>query len=85
MSDRHPNTGIIFEGYKIPHWNEIVENVKKAHLFFYGLHSIGWDVVVTDNGIMIIEGNDNWDTFGVQLYNGARPEFEKYFKNNSKT
>jgi hypothetical protein len=78
--DRHPNTGIIFENYKIPKWGEIVEYVKRAHMLFYGLHSIGWDVAVTDDGIMIIEGNDNWDTFSVQLYSGAKPIFDKYFQ-----
>lgn len=78
--DRHPNSGIIFEGYKIPKWKEIVEYTKRAHLLFYGLHSIGWDVAITDDGIMIIEGNDNWDTLGVQLYSGGKPIFDKYFK-----
>jgi hypothetical protein len=77
---RHPNTGVIFEGYKIPKWREIVEYVKRAHSLFYGLHSIGWDVAVTDDGVMIVEGNDNWNTSGVQLYSGAKPIFDKYFR-----
>lgn len=48
-------------------------------MLFYGLHSVGWDVALTENGIMIIEGNDNWDTLGAQLYSGAKPIFDKYF------
>jgi hypothetical protein len=79
-TDRHPNSGVVFEGYKIPKWEEMIAYTKRAHKLFYGLHSIGWDVALTDDGIIIIEGNDNWDTTGVQLYSGAKPIFEKYFK-----
>jgi hypothetical protein len=78
--DRHPNSDIVFEGYIIPGWNEIVEYIKKAHRLFYGFHSIGWDICLTDEGIMVIEGNDNWDTTGAQIYSGARAIYEKYFR-----
>lgn len=78
--DKHPNSLILFEGHKLPHWEEIIQYVKKAHLLFYGLHSIGWDVAITTDGIMLIEGNDNWDTTSVQLYGGAKKKFDKYFK-----
>ncbi len=80
-TDRHPNTEIIFENYKIPLWDEIIDNVKKAHSLFYGLHSIGWDVCVTNDGIELIEGNDNWDTITAQSLRGGKKEFIKYFKN----
>jgi hypothetical protein len=79
-SDRHPNSEILFEGYILPYWYEIVEYAKNAHRLFYGLHSIGWDVSVTTEGIMIIEGNDNWDTIDAQYCKGGRKEFDKYFK-----
>lgn len=79
-SDRHPNSKIVFEGYKLPFWTEAVELAKRAHQLFYGLHSIGWDICMTTEGPILIEGNDNWDTSGSQLYKGAREEFEKYFK-----
>ncbi len=80
-ADRHPNTDIVFENYKIPLWDEIIDVVKHAHRLFYGLHSIGWDVCVTDDGIKLIEGNDNWDTIDLQFYQGAKDEYLKYFKN----
>ena len=75
----HPNSEIVFEGYKLPDWEEMVQYVKKAHSLFYGIHSIGWDVVVTEDGIMLIEGNDNWETVFTQFYKGAKSDFEKYF------
>lgn len=75
----HPNSKILFEGYNLPEWEEMVQYVKKAHSLFYGIHSIGWDVVVTEDGIMLIEGNDNWETVFTQFYKGAKSDFEKYF------
>lgn len=81
--DRHPNSGIIFQGYILPFWHEAVEYVKSAHRLFYGLHSIGWDVCITTDGIVLIEGNDNWDTSGSQFYKGASNEFALYFKSNN--
>lgn len=79
-TDRHPNTKIIFDNCKIPFWDEIIVNVKKAHNLFYGLHSIGWDVCLTDNGIMLLEGNDNWDTITAQSLRGGKKKYLKYFK-----
>ena len=78
-SSYHPNSKLEFEGYELPDWKEMVQYVKKAHSLFYGIHPIGWDVVVTDDGITLIEGNDNWETLFTQFYKGARSEFEKYF------
>lgn len=78
-SSSHPNSAISFEGFQLPDWQEIVAYCKKTHSLFYDIHSIGWDVVVTENGISLIEGNDNWDTIDAQFYKGAKKEFDKYF------
>ena len=29
--------------------------------YLYGMHSIGWDVAITENGPAIIEANEDWD------------------------
>lgn len=57
----HPNSGENFEGFKIPYYEESCKLVLDLHRFFYGIHSIGWDVAITPEGPMILEGNDNWD------------------------
>lgn len=60
-SEKHPVTGIVFEGYQLPYWEEVVALVKKAHKCFRGIQSIGWDVAITPTGPILIEGNDNWE------------------------
>ena len=76
----HPTSGTEFKGKMIPGWNEILLYVKSLHELFYDLHSIGWDVCLTENGPMIIEGNDNWDTIDAQLYTPASELYNKYFR-----
>ncbi len=76
----HPTTAVEFKGKIIPDWDKIVLYVKSLHEIFYDLHSIGWDVCLTDCGPMIIEGNDNWDTVDAQLYAPAMDLYNKYFR-----
>lgn len=76
----HPNTNISFKNKVVPDWPSILQYVKSLHEIFYDLHSIGWDVCLTDDGPMIIEGNDNWDTIDAQFYRPAKNLFNKYFK-----
>lgn len=77
---RHPNSNIVFDDYEIPFWDKIVETVKNAHRLFYGLHSVGWDVCITNDGIKLIEGNDNWDTFDAQFFGQGKKNYSKHFK-----
>lgn len=76
----HPNTNVTFKGQIVPNWKEIVEYAKSLHEIFYDLHSIGWDVCLTEDGPLIIEGNDNWDTIDAQFYHPGKILFDKYFK-----
>lgn len=56
----HPVTNVKIPGYQIPFWNECVELVKKAAKEHPQNKSIGWDIVVTENGPGLIEGNHDW-------------------------
>lgn len=62
----HPLSNIRFEGYQLPYWQETVALVKKAHKQFYQIQSIGWDVVLTEDGPVLLEGNDDWEISGPQ-------------------
>lgn len=55
--DRHPRTGVSFTDFEVPFHKEAVETVKKAAAKFPQVGYIGWDVAITENGPVLIEGN----------------------------
>lgn len=80
--DRHPISNVEFEGYQIPYWNEVKDLVKNAHKQLYYFQSIGWDVAITPNGPILIEGNDNWEMRDLQNIDGGLKEKWHQFKRN---
>lgn len=79
-ASEHPNSGIVFDGYKIPFLQQAIEQAKSLHSFLPGVHSIGWDIAIGENGPIIIEGNDNWEISLVQICShGLQQEFDNYF------
>ncbi len=58
---RHPETGLPFEGFKLPFWHEAIEMLSRAALKFLPMRTIGWDVALTPDGPVIVEGNILWD------------------------
>lgn len=79
-TDRHPDSGFIFGGYVIPYYGQIVEQALRFHAFLRDIHSIGWDIAVTPEGPLFIEGNDNWEISLHQCYHGVYDAFERLFK-----
>jgi hypothetical protein len=67
----HPDSGIIFKGYPLPFLNEAVEMCIKAHRFLYNHFIIGWDVVITDDGPLILEANEKPGMNAVQCIDGG--------------
>jgi hypothetical protein len=57
----HPKTGIAFEGLRLPFWAEACHLVRQAALKFIPLRTIGWDVALTPDGPVFVEGNVWWD------------------------
>jgi len=43
--------------HKIPFWQEVRSNLKKAHSRCPDIKMVGWDVVISTSGIKILEGN----------------------------
>ena len=60
-ADTHPDTGITFDGYQLPYLRDAIEIAVSAHRHARGLHSVGWDLAITPDGPLLVEGNDNWD------------------------
>jgi len=58
--DVHPVTGVNIKGFQIPLWDEIIDMVKRAAKKHPQNRSIGWDIVVTEDGPGLIEGNHDW-------------------------
>lgn len=56
--EAHPDTEYVFDGFTIPYYEEIENNVLAAAKLF-DTPFIGWDVGITPNGPIIIEGNSN--------------------------
>jgi hypothetical protein len=79
--DRHPDSGMVFDGYAIPFYSEAVNLASRAHGYFYGIRSIGWDIALTDDGPLIIEGNDNWEISPLQISDGGlKNRFMEYMQ-----
>ncbi len=64
----HPDSKVRFTGRTLPYWQETVELCTKAAKVSPRLHSIGWDVALTPQGPVLIEGNPDWDLPMVQVH-----------------
>jgi len=56
----HPVSGIELVGYQIPLWEQCLDLVKRAALHRPENRAVGWDVVLTEKGPELLEGNHNW-------------------------
>lgn len=67
-------TGITFDGFEIPYWEEIKKMVIEAALVNPNIHIVGWDVAISKNGPLIIEGNrgPGFDLVQVLLNKGTK-------------
>jgi Sugar-transfer associated ATP-grasp len=63
----HPDTGAAIAGRTLPHWPAVKQLALAAHREFGALPSIGWDIAITDDGPVIVEGNSVWDPELVQM------------------
>jgi len=58
--DFHPDTGQLINGAKLPGWSDLVSFILNLHV---NLRSpfIGWDVALTTEGCMVLEGSLYWN------------------------
>jgi len=76
----HPDSHIVFEGYKVPYMQDAINQALSLHRHLYGVHNIGWDIAITDDGPCFVEGNDNWEISLMQISNhGLKKEFDQLF------
>jgi len=66
--ESHPDTGVRFVGLQMPFWNEVLDLCSRASRVIPNLRSVGWDVALTPDGPVIVEGNPDWDLPMVQVH-----------------
>ena len=57
----HPDTNIKIEGVTIPNWKSLEAQILHAANSLPMLKIIGWDFVISNNGLVAIEGNHHPD------------------------
>ncbi len=59
LFERHPDTGVRFEGNYIPRWNELNDLLEKVVRVVPEQKQVGWDFALSKNGWVMVEGNTN--------------------------
>jgi hypothetical protein len=68
-TERHPDTGATIEGHQLPHWEDAVSLVLRAHaaIDWKGVPVVGWDVALLEEGPVLLEGNNVPCSTGTQM------------------
>lgn len=66
----HPSTGEPIEGQTVPFLEESVELALRAHATLRDFFSVGWDILITPQGPLLLEGNHIWGSDIVQMPSG---------------
>lgn len=81
----HPDTKVVFYNYPVPYFREAVLMAIRLHKNLYRCHSIGWDISITPEGPIFIEGNGLWEISMVQIaHGGMKDTLSKYFSYDKK-
>ena len=68
-------------GFQIPRWNEAIEFVKELVQVVPTNRYTGWDVALTDNGWIVVEGNAKGQfVWQIATRFGFKKEIEKIMK-----
>ena len=68
----HPDTNIQIEGVTIPQWDEITDTCCEMAETFWYVPMNAWDIVVSEDGIKVIEGNSRPT---IEMIQAHRPLF----------
>lgn len=58
--DQHPVTQANLLEFTVPHWETCKQLAEQVSLAFLPLRAVGWDIAITEQGPMVLEGNENW-------------------------
>lgn len=79
---RHPDTGIVLPGVRLPMWDELVSTITELFSVVEGTNYVGWDMALTESGWAMIEGNRNGQLAAMQfgLRHGVKAEVDDILK-----
>jgi len=80
----HPGTGCQMTGRRIPNWEILKEEARRAALVSDHIGYVGWDIAVTEEGVDFIEGNVRLPgSCVIQLGGfGVYPKIRKFVREN---
>lgn len=64
----HPDTNVQLEGEVVPGWDLVRETILGCANYVYFLPLLGWDVVLSDGKVYILEANYNPDVNLIQVH-----------------
>jgi len=75
--DIHPDTRQRIAGLRLPLWEELREVALRGQRLLPGLKSIGWDMAISPDGVLVVEANYKYDMHILQMANqrGLKAEF----------
>ncbi len=78
----HPDTGVRVTGVTIPFWEQAVTAVQEAFDLYRPLRYVGWDLVISEAGPMILEGNNYSDVHLLQVHRPllADPRVREFYE-----
>ena len=79
----HPISKKKIVGFEIPKYKEVVDFVKELALVVPKVRYVGWDIAITDDGPVVVEGNNFSGIFQVKpsisgIKTGDLPNYRKY-------
>lgn len=77
--ETHPDTGYVFKGKRIADWEQIRKEIIDIASKFPEMILVGWDIAISENGVVAIEVNNGFGIDHVQCtIGGARRIFDVY-------
>lgn len=79
----HPISKKKIVGFEIPKYKEVIDFVKELGMVIPKVRYVGWDIAITDDGPVVVEGNNFSGIFQVKpsisgIKTGDLPNYRKY-------
>ena len=83
FGEKHPETGEAVEGVTIPHWETVTASILDLAGTLKFLPLIGWDVIVTEKSLKLVEANSYPDVDILQTHSVILddPRIRNFYRN----